>query len=133
MESAGSTCPSEEAPKRADVVGWSELIANTIAPGGGNDYIRGHLKAIAKSAWGLANWLTHANGATRPDAEFVLDATKNVIDTFGTAVMRHESGSPECCPECGSYSIEVGFNPDLMPRPYVTECGHCGWQSQEMR
>jgi hypothetical protein len=117
-----------EAPKRADVVGWSELIANTIAGGAGNDYIRGHLKAIAKSAWQLANWLTHANGATRSDAEFVLDATHNVIAAFGTAVMRHESGSPERCPECGSYSIEVGFNPDLMPRPYVSECGKCGWQ-----
>ena len=124
---------AEEAPKRADVLGWSELIANTIAPGAGNDYIRGHLKAIAKSAWGLANWLTHANGAARADAELVLDATQNVVATFGTATMRHESGSPERCPECGSYSIEVGFNPDLVPRPYVTECGHCGWQSQEMR
>lgn len=41
------------APKRADVVG-SELIASTIAGGGGNEYIRGHLKAMAKSAWQLA-------------------------------------------------------------------------------
>lgn len=122
-----------ESPKRADVVGWSELIANTIAPGAGNDNIRAHLKAIAKSGWQLANWLTHANNATRTDAEFVLDVTQNIVATFGTAVMRHESGSPERCPDCGSYSIDVGFNPELMPRPYVAECGRCGWQSQEMR
>jgi hypothetical protein len=69
----------KEAPKRADVVGWSELIANTIAPGKSNDDIRGHLKAICKSSWALANWLTHANGARRADAEFVLDTTQNVI------------------------------------------------------
>lgn len=31
------------------------------------------MKAISKSAWDLANWLTHANGATRPDAEIVLE------------------------------------------------------------
>jgi hypothetical protein len=56
-----------------------------------SDNIRGHLETISKSAWGLANWLAHANGTTRPDAEFVLDATQNVIDIFRTAVMRHES------------------------------------------
>jgi predicted RNA-binding Zn-ribbon protein involved in translation (DUF1610 family) len=121
----------EEAPKRADVVGWSSLIANTIAPGDRNSYVRGHLKAISKSAWDLANWLTHANGATRPDADLVLDATQSVIGTFGTAVMRHESGSPERCPECGSYSIDVGFEPELMPHPYILECENCGWQKQQ--
>ena len=59
----------QEAPKRADVVGWSNLIANNIAPGDRNSYVRGHLKAISKSAWDLANWLTHQGGAIRPDAE----------------------------------------------------------------
>lgn len=122
----------QETPKRADVIGWSELIANTIAAGGSNEYIRAHLKAIAKSAWQLANWLTHANGARRSDAAFVLDATHNVAAAFGTALMRFESGTPESCPECGSYAMTVGFNPDL-PRPYVSECERCGWQSSEMR
>jgi len=69
----------QEAPKRADVVGWCNLIANTIAPGDRNSYVRGHLKAISKSARGLANWLTHQGGARRPDAEIVLNATQNVI------------------------------------------------------
>jgi hypothetical protein len=121
----------EEAPKRADVGGWSSLIANNIAPGDRNSYVRGHLKAISKSAWDLANWLTHAGGATRSDAEIVLNATQNVIDTFGTAVMRHESGAPERCPECGSYCLDVGFEPELMPRPYILECENCGWQTQQ--
>jgi hypothetical protein len=44
---------------------------------------------------------------------------------FGNAVVRHESGSPERCPNCGSYSIGVGFNPDL-PRHYVSECEQYG-------
>jgi hypothetical protein len=122
----------EETPKRADVVGWSELITNAIAGGASNDYVRAHLKAIAKSAWQLANWLTHATDSTRFDAALVLDATRTVIEAFGTAVIRHESGSPVRCPECGSYSIEVEFDPDLLPHPYVSECTSCGLQRQEV-
>jgi hypothetical protein len=121
----------ETAPKRGDVVNWSSLIANSVASGQHNDAIRGHLKANAKSTWELANWLTHTSGAKRIDAIFVIDATRTVLDTFGTAMIRRESGSPEQCPECGSYSVEVEFDPDLMPNPYFSLCGHCGWERQE--
>ena len=74
-------------------ISWSELIANTVAGGSSAERFRGHLKATAKSAWELAGWLTHANGATRHDAVFVLDATHTVLAAFGHAVIRHESGS----------------------------------------
>jgi hypothetical protein len=121
----------EVAPKRSDVVNWSSLIANTVASGQHNDAIRGHLKAMAKSTWELANWLTHTSGAKRIDAIFVIDATHTVLDIFGTAMIRRESGSPEQCPECGSYSVEVEFDSDLMPDPYFSLCGHCGWERQE--
>ena len=120
----------EDAPKKADVVGWCELIANHVAAGASAERIRGHLKSTAKSAWELVGWLTHANDAKHSDAEFVLDATHYVISTFGSAVMRFESGSPERCPKCGSYSLDVGFNPDLR-RPYVFECQKCHWQGEE--
>ncbi len=123
----------QEAPQRDNFLGWAELIANAVAPGDSNDRIRSHLKAIAKSAWDLAAWLTHANGAKRTDASFVLDATHQVVEGFGGALIRLESGSPERCPQCGSYNLDVGFNPELMPRPYVSECEECGWQSQEQR
>jgi len=93
--------------------------------------VRGHLKAVSKSAWDFANWLTHQNGATRHDAEIVLDAAHSVIDTFGTAVMRHESGAPDQCPQCGTYALDIGFDPELMPRPYILECENCGWQRQQ--
>ena len=122
----------KDPPKHADVIGWSELIANTIAPGGHNEHVRTHLKALAKSAWQLSNWLTHTSEAARFDATFVLDATHNVVSGFGTALIRFESGAPERCPECGSYAMTVGFNPE-MPRPYVSECERCGWQSPEER
>jgi hypothetical protein len=123
----------QEAPQRDNFVRWTELIANAIAPGESNERIRSHLKVIAKSAWELAAWLTHANGARRSDASFVLDATHQVVDGFGGALIRLESGSPELCPQCGSRNLDVGFNLDLMPRPYVTECELCGWQSQERK
>lgn len=123
--------PGEDAPQRSNFISWSELIASAVAGGASAERIRGHLKAIAKSAWELAGWLTHANGGTRQDAVFVLDATHTVLAAFGSAVIRHESGSPERCPNCGSYNLDVGFNPEL-PRPYVSECEECGWQSREM-
>jgi len=117
----------EDVPQRSNFISWSELIANAIADGAGAERIRGYLKSAAKSAWELAGWLTHANGATRQDAVFVLDAVHSVLAAFGSAVIRHESGSLERCPNCGSYNLDVGFNSEL-PRPYVSECEECGWQ-----
>jgi hypothetical protein len=124
--------PGEDAPQRGNFISWSELIANGIAGGVSAERVRGHLKATAKSAWELAGWLTHANGAIRQDAVFVIDATHTVLAGFGSAIVRHECGSPERCPKCGSYNLDVGFNPEL-PWPYVTECEECSWQSQVMR
>src|SRR5882724_8769320 len=46
--------PGEDAPKRSNFVSWSELIANTLASGASAERVRGHLKALAKSAWELA-------------------------------------------------------------------------------
>jgi hypothetical protein len=123
--------PGQDAPQRSNFVSWSELIANSVAAGGSAERVRGHLKTTAKSAWELASWLTHANGTGRHDAVFVLDATHTTLSAFGSAVIRHESGSPERCPNCGSYNLDVGFNPHLR-RPYVSECEECGWQSPEM-
>jgi hypothetical protein len=122
-----------EAPHRDNFLGWAELIANAIAPGDSNERIRAHLKAIARSAWDLASWLTHANEAKRSDASFVLDAVHQVVDGFGGALIRLESENPEQCPRCGSRNLDVGFNPELVPRPYVFECEECRWQSQERR
>jgi hypothetical protein len=124
--------PGEVAPQRSNFISWSELIANAIAGGASAERVRSHMKVTAESAWELAGWLTHANRAVRHDAVFTLDATHNVLAAFGVAIIRHESGAPERCPRCGSYNLDVGFNPEL-PRPYVSECEECGWQSPEMR
>jgi Zn finger protein HypA/HybF involved in hydrogenase expression len=69
---------------------------------------------------------------TRHDAQIVLDATQTVIGKFGMAVMRQRKWRTEKhCPKCGSHALDVGFEPELMPRPYIIECEHCGWQRQQ--
>jgi len=64
-----------EPPKRSDVPGWADLIANHVARGGSAKYVRGYMKAVAKSGWDVVNWLTHASGATKADAVLALEAT----------------------------------------------------------
>lgn len=120
----------QEAPQRSNVIAWSEYIANRIAAGPSAEHPRGHLKGIAKSAWQLTQWLTHASNAARWDAATVLDATYAVIVAFGSAVMRYESGSPDRCPKCGSYSVAVGYNPEAS-RHYISACEKCDWQSND--
>jgi hypothetical protein len=123
----------QEVPQKANVIAWCELIANHVAGGSSSERIRGHLKAISRSCWELAGWLTHVNTAKRADAAFVLGATQNLISTYSDAVIRFESGAPEQCPKCGSHCLEVGFNPDLMPRPYTWECEKCHWVDERMQ
>jgi hypothetical protein len=118
----------QEAPQRSNVIAWAEHIANTVAPGASAEDLRGHLKSIAKSTWQLAQWLTHASNAAKWDAASVLDATQAAIVAFGSAVMRYESGSPDRCPNCGSYNVAVGYNPDAQ-RQYISACQKCDWQS----
>jgi len=120
----------QEAPQRSNVIGWSDHIANTVAAGASAEHLRGHLKSIAKTTWKLTQWLTHANNAARWDASSVLDATHATIVAFGSAVMRYESGTPDRCPKCGSYSVAVGYKPEAS-RHYISTCQKCDWRSHE--
>jgi hypothetical protein len=116
-----------EPPKRSDVPAWADLIANHVARGGSAEYVRGSMKAVAKSGWGLVNWLTHASGATKADAILALDATQHTLVTFGTAVFRHAHGIPDRCPTCGSYQIALRGKPDSDGSDAVAGCRACGW------
>ena len=82
----------QEAPKVADFIHWSELIANSIAHGSSAEEIRGYLKSISKSTWQLVNWLTHATNAVRFDGYLSVMATENVLNTYGLALVRHKRG-----------------------------------------
>ena len=96
---------------------------------GSRAYVRQHATELGNI---VAVFALDWGGATRQDAVFVLNATHGVLEAFGSAVIRHESGAPERCPKCGSYNLDVGFNPALR-RPYVSECEECGWQSPDER
>jgi hypothetical protein len=118
----------DDPPKRSDVPGWADLIANHVARGGSAKYVRGYMKAVAKSGWDVVNWLTHASGATKADAVLALEATQHLLATFGTAVFRHAHGIPDRCPNCGSYQIGLRrSNPDRDDSDAVAGCRACDW------
>jgi len=117
----------DDLPKAGDFVAWNERIANAIAPGASVEYVRGYLKATAERAWRLVNWLTHANNATRDDAELALSATTNVVNNYASSVLKRRAGAPERCGRCKSYRITVEWRPDLGDAGlYVPRCEACG-------
>lgn len=118
----------EEAPKAADFIHWSDLIADTLGKGSGASEVRKFLKSVSKSTWQLVNWLTHASHAVRIDAQMAVAATSTVLGAFTGALARYESGSPDRCPLCSSYRIASIYRPDLgIDTSYVTLCESCGW------
>jgi hypothetical protein len=119
----------ETVPKRADFVHWSEHIADVIAAGPSSSRLRTYLKATAKEAWEYVNWLTHSENAARFDAQIAVDIASNVLQTYGTALVRWERGSPDRCPSCSSYRLTSDYRPESADHPYVTLCESCGWES----
>jgi len=116
----------EEAPQASNFVEWSKLIAESIAPGGHNERVRGYLKALAKETWQLVGWLTHAVNATRYDGTMVVDATHSVIEAYGTALIRHERQAVERCARCGSLRLISLYNPEFSTDGAA--CLSCGWE-----
>ncbi len=125
---SNSMVPSgQDAPKAADFIHWSELIANSIAKGASAEEIRGYLKSTSKSTWQLVNWLTHASSAVRFDGMMAVDATEHVLSSFGAALIRYEKGIPDRCPRCSSYRITTTYHPDLDID--IPLCESCGWMN----
>jgi hypothetical protein len=123
-----------EQPKAAAFIPWSEIIADAIASGGSASEVRGYLKTMARSAWQLVSWLTHAANAARYDAEIALDAVQNTLAAFGIAVIRYERGTPDRCPQCTSYRLRSIHVPEMdLDPPYVIQCEVCGWNAASTR
>jgi hypothetical protein len=60
--------------------------------------------------------------------QITLDATQNVLSSFGLALVRYERGAPDRCPSCSSYRLTADYRPDLgLDPPYVSLCQACGW------
>ena len=97
----------EEPPKAADFVRWSERVADGLAGGSHAERVRGYLKAQAKAAWEMVQWLTHTKNAVRFDAELALEATRATLEAFGAALVRYERAFPtaaEAAPPTGSWT-----------------------------
>lgn len=117
-----------EAPKAADFVSWSDLIAGYVAPGGSGEEVRRYLRTTAKATWQYVNWLIHAGNAVRFDARIAVDSTAHVLGSFVAAVIRRERGTPDRCPNCRSYQLDAAYDPSLnSPSPYRSVCKSCGW------
>jgi hypothetical protein len=116
----------QEPPKAADVLHWSELIADTVASGSRAAEIRGYLKALARATWQLVAWLTHAANATRYDGTLAVDATYAVLNAFGAAILRHEQPTPDRCSRCSSLRITIVTHPEFDSGEAIV-CEGCGW------
>ena len=115
-------------PKLGDFVHWSEIIAETIAAGSGAAHLRSHLKTLAKETWQYVNWLTHATGAGRFDAELALDATGHLLALFNTTLARWDAGSPQRCPSCSSYRVAEDYRDEGKDLRMFTVCESCDWE-----
>lgn len=125
---------SNDPPKAADFPAWTDLIANTIAPGPSFEYVRGYLKATGERAWRLVNWLTHASNATKNDAELAWDATSHVTLNYTRVALEMKAQAPEQCNRCKSHQIVVAWRPDFGEAGlYMARCEGCGaeWSPDE--
>ena len=110
----------KDPPKKGDFVAWSDNVIGTRVGGATAEYARGYLKAICQKGWQLANWLTHANNATRADAALCLSATEHLIQELISLAVKSKAHSPEKCGRCGSLRIDVTWRPD--EEEYVAVC-----------
>jgi hypothetical protein len=126
--------PGVPRPKRGDFIGWSELIAEALAPGESFKELRSYLKSTARGTWQLVSWLTHAVNATRLDGDVAVRGTETVLVAYSGARLRQERGGIDRCPECRSYRLRGEYRPDLdIDPPYLTACDGCGWVEQPDR
>ena len=121
----------EDAPKRADVIGWSSLIAAALAAGDRSKHLRSYLRSTTVQVWQYVNWLTHARGATLVDAGLGVEMVEHTLSMFGTALLRAELGEPVKCPSCGSHRLGTDHRRSYLEQGfYVVLCLACNWRDE---
>ena len=116
--SADMVPEGQEPPKQSDFKGWTDLLANTLAPGDHSAYLRSYLKKLSVETWAYVNWLTHAKNAIRMDAEIGLKIVEHLLGVFTAARLRLGQNRLRCG-ACGSYQLVGGT------------CESCGWIDDE--
>lgn len=116
-----------ERPKDNDFKSWAEVYARSLASG----RIRRYLKEVAHKTWDITVELQHDSNATGWDAELVLDATKNVLGAYSTAMVKLNRKDPSRCPKCDSYRFVTTGHVELqegvegyLSYEVCSACGH---------
>lgn len=119
-----------ERPKAADFKGWGNIFAEHLSEG----RLRNYLKALTDKTWDLTVWLQHNANATPVDADIVLEATGQLIGTFGKLIHRREVGEPPRCPRCDSYRLREDTEADDGGEGFWASevCATCGWRSERV-
>lgn len=121
----------DELPQGSSVKEWMRIYADSLTI----DRPRAYIRTLAEKTWDLANWLQHYSGATEWDAQLVLDATGQLLNTFTLLRIRRENESAEQCPDCDSRQL-MEDSTGLIERDghFGSEewdvCLSCGWQSE---
>jgi hypothetical protein len=122
----------EEAPKAADFIHWSELLARHTCPGQSRARLRSYIESTLAGMWQYINWLTHTRNATQFDAELARDMVNSNLAFTSRILIRSERRVPGRCPECGSYKLYSDYRIELIEagadKDYVTLCEACGWE-----
>jgi hypothetical protein len=108
-----------EAPKKADVIGWSDLLVTHLASGSSSEQLRSYCKRLARETWDYVNKLTHARNAGSYDAEIGAAAVSHFLSTTTATRMRWATGPNQRCESCGSYRVASGT------------CVRCGWSDPD--
>ena len=80
-------------------------------------------EASADKTWVYVNWLTHARNATPIDARIAQMATRETVERFLATIAKWRLGAPARCRTCGSYQLELAYDPD---EGWFTQCTTCG-------
>jgi hypothetical protein len=121
----GMVPTGDVAPKGADFIHWSELIADAVAAGSRMAEVRGYLKASARTTWQMASWLTHSAHAIRYDGMLVVDATYAVLNAYGAALLRYDRPTADRCSRCNSVKIRIVDDAEFDSGSAIV-CESCG-------
>lgn len=132
MADDGIVGVGQDAPKDSDFVGWSELVANAVAPGEKNGRLRAYLKGASRKAWEYVGWLTHAKNAGRFHGDLAVEIVGHVLSLFEQTIWHAEMDVPDRCPECESYRVSPDWRIDAENEQIISAqvCAACGWYEE---
>jgi len=108
-----------DAPKAADVVGWTNLLIADQAEGASSKQLRSYSTKLTRETWDYVNWLTHAKNAIANDAHIGVAVVSHFLSVITAMCLRAATGARSRCASCGSYRMVAGA------------CIRCGWDDPD--